>query len=337
MKEASYYKKLDANKVQCLLCPHLCVLKKGQSGSCKVRTNVGGSLLADTYGQVSALGFDPIEKKPLYHFFPGRQILSVGTVGCNLHCQFCQNCEISQVSVTESNHLKKISVDNIVIKAMQRNNNVGIAFTYNEPIVWYEFMEDIAKKAKEAGLKTVMVSNGFINPEPLQELLPLIDAFNIDLKAFNERFFKRLTKSTLEPVKENLKVIAQSDSHLEVTNLLIPGHNDSVKDFGAMIDWIASELGLDVPLHLSRYFPRYRLTSGSTAISLMHEYFEFASQKLKYVYLGNLAGEIGSHTYCPECQQKAISRSGYSTTLPGLDAKGRCTNCDFQVIKTSRI
>lgn len=331
-KEATYYKRLNDDKVQCQLCPHNCIIKNGKSGNCRVRSNKEGRLIADTYGQVSSLAFDPIEKKPLYHFFPGSEIFSVGSVGCNLRCSFCQNCEISQTSVDDFPYLKKASPESIVQQAQKKAGNIGIAFTYNEPTVWFEFMLDIAKLAKSAGLKTAMISNGYINPKPLQELLPFIDAFNIDLKAFTEKFYENYTSSHIDPVKENLKLIAKSGKHLEITNLLIPILNDSQSDFSAMVDWIRDELGRDVPLHLSRYFPRHKLTIDATSPELMLEYYKYARENLDFVYLGNLHGSLGSDTYCPSCKKAVITRSGYQTEIAGLENNGQCSFCGEQVL-----
>ncbi|MCF8370440.1 MAG: AmmeMemoRadiSam system radical SAM enzyme [Bacteroidales bacterium] len=331
-KEATYYKNLDDDKAQCFLCPHNCIIKNGKSGICRVRTNNEGRLIADTFGQVSSMAFDPIEKKPLYHFFPGSEIFSVGSVGCNLHCSFCQNCEISQTSVADFPYLKQASFESIVQQAQKRSGNIGIAFTYNEPTVWFEFMLDIAKQAKLTGLKTAMISNGFINLEPLQQLLPYIDAFNIDLKGFTEKFYENYTSSHLEPVKETLNLIAKSGKHLEITNLLIPILNDNLSDFSDMLDWIRDELGRDVPLHLSRYFPRHKLTIDATSPELMLEYYEYACGKLNFVYLGNLHGRQGSDTYCPGCKNTIITRSGYRTEISGLENNGQCCFCGKQVL-----
>ncbi|MEA3445295.1 MAG: AmmeMemoRadiSam system radical SAM enzyme [Bacteroidota bacterium] len=333
--EASYYKKSGTEKVQCTLCPHNCILSNGQTGICRVRTNINGQLIAETYQQVSSLSFDPIEKKPLYHFFPGSNILSVGSVGCNLRCSFCQNSEISQTSVAGFPYLKEVGVEQIISKALSKPENIGIAFTYNEPIVWIEFLIEIAKQAKSEGLQTAMVSNGFINPAPLQDLLPLIDAFNIDLKAFSEEFYKKYTSSKLAPVKETLKTIAKNGKHLEITNLLIPGANDSFAEFSEMINWIKNELGENIPLHLSRYFPQHKMNTAATSTELMLEYYEFAKSRLNYVYLGNFRGIAGSNSHCPACKKLVVNRSGYCTEVSGLDKTGKCIFCNHQVINNN--
>ncbi len=331
--EARHYEKLRDKELRCDLCPHTCRLKPGVSGICRVRTNTDGRLIADTYNKASSLAFDPIEKKPLYHFFPGKIIYSVGSVGCNLRCSFCQNCEISQTSVRDYPFLKKTDAGYIINQALNKPENIGIAFTYNEPSIWFEFMQDIATAAKSKGLKTVMISNGFINQHPLGELLTVIDAFNIDLKSFSEEFYKKQTGSKLDPVLQSLKTIADHNKHLEITNLIIPGLNDDKVKFTEMLVWIKDELGPDTPLHLSRYFPRYKMNIEPTSGSLMVELFEHAQQQLNYVFLGNMGGSFGAETYCPNCSKTVIARSGYFTKIPGLDGSGNCLYCGCGILK----
>jgi pyruvate formate lyase activating enzyme len=288
MRTALYFEKLEESKVECLLCPHNCVLKEGKAGICRVRRNVSGELVSENYGKLSALHIDPIEKKPLYHFYPGSKIFSVGSVGCNLKCNFCQNCDISQTGVSDFPWLKDFSAEELVNKAAGISENIGIAFTYNEPTVFFEFMLDSAKLSRQKGLKNVVVSNGFINEIPLNELLPWIDAINIDLKAFTDDFYKKQTHSQLEPVKQALKIIRKSGKHLELTNLVIPGLNDDEIIFKSMVDWIAQELGKDTILHISRYFPRYKSQIPLTSESTLKSLFKIAKEKLRYVYLGNV-------------------------------------------------
>ena len=327
--EAKYYTKQADGAVQCSLCPHTCKINPGQTGICRVRTNQGGQLLSDTYGQVCSLHLDPIEKKPLYHYFPGRNILSVGTVGCNLHCKFCQNWEISQTCVKDYPYLKEYNPEMIVNLASAESANLGIAYTYNEPTVWYEYMLDIAKMAIENGLKNVMVTNGYINPEPLVDLIPVMHAFSVDLKAFTENFYKHLTSSSLAPVLENLKVIRKSGSHLEITNLLIPDENDNEEDFRKMMEWIRGELGKETVLHISRFFPTYKLVHNTTPESLLDRFYDIANEYLDYVYLGNVRSDKGRDTLCPKCGHLLISRNGYHTSVEGLDTKACCEKCDM--------
>lgn len=331
MKVASFYKNLNG-KVRCNLCPHNCLISEGKHGSCKVRKNENGKLFSMNYEKFCSLHFDPIEKKPLYHFFPRETIFSVGSVGCNLHCEFCQNWEISQSGVEEFGHLKTASPQKIVDLARERQDNFGIAYTYNEPTVWYEYMFEIAKTASASGLKNVMVTNGFINPEPLDRLLPYMDAFSVDLKAFNEEFYKKFTSSKLEPVLNTLKKIKQSGKHFEITNLVITGTNDNPKEFKQMIDWISKELGQDTVLHISRYFPTYKMTKPPTSEKTLQKFYDIASEKLNYVYLGNVRSGKGQDTFCKNCKSEVISRSGYYTDITGLDNSGNCEKCKQPII-----
>jgi len=327
MKIARYQETIQRYQARCNLCPHNCVIADGKTGRCHVRENAEGDIYLKTYGIVSSMGFDPIEKKPLYHFYPGKYIFSIGSYGCNLKCRFCQNWEISQSVPDHYAKMKKFRPEDLVSMAAERRDNIGIAFTYNEPAVWFEFMMDIAGIAKSRGMKTVMVTNGFINPEPLDELLEVIDAFNVDLKAFTEEFYRSQTLSLLEPVKNALRQIKTRGKHLEITNLVIPGLNDQMKDFTEMIRWISGNLGNDTILHLSRYFPNYKLTQPATSADDLKRLFEVAKSKLKYVYLGNLAGNSGQNTECPSCNSLLISRSRHDSVLTGLQKNGTCKNC----------
>jgi len=327
MHEAQYYTKLNNQTVQCDLCPWNCILKPGQTGSCKVRSNENGKLFTHVYNKVAALGIDPIEKKPLYHFHAGKIILSIGEVGCNLHCSFCQNHNISQCFASEFEGFQDVTSEQLVAKALKIPRNIGIAYTYNEPFTFYEFMLDTARLAHKNGLKNVAVSNGYINPEPLKELLPFIDAFNIDLKAFTKEFYRKQTKGKLEPVLETLKIIAKSPAHLEITTLVIPGLNDDETEFEKMVKWIASELGNNIPLHLSRYFPQYKLNLPPTSIAKLETLYDLAKRHLQYVYLGNVSDEKRSSTYCSNCKQTLISRNHYKISIENLDEKGCCNDC----------
>ncbi len=329
--EAQFYSVEDGKDVKCLLCPHLCVLRPGQSGICRVRTNVGGKLVSDNYGLLCSLHSDPIEKKPLYHYFPGSRILSAGTVGCNLRCRFCQNYEISQTAVKDYPHLHPYTPQEIVALAIADNGNTGIAYTYNEPTVWYEFVKDVALPAANAGLKNVMVTNGYINPEPLRELIPLINAFSVDLKAFTENFYKRLTSSRLAPVLETLSIIRKSGRHLEITNLLIPDENDNEHDFREMMKWIQGELGPETILHLSRFFPTYKLIHNATPEALLLKFYDIACEYLSFVYTGNTRSDAGRSTCCPECGELLISRQGYISTVLMLNGKPECPACGRKV------
>lgn len=333
MKEASFYRKDVNGKVQCLLCSHLCILDDKKTGICKVRTNIGGTLIAENYGLLTSVHLDPIEKKPLYHFHPGEKILSIGSAGCNMHCSFCQNFEISQTGIKDLSNLTDINPSQMLGMAKSTSKNIGIAYTYNEPAIFYEYMIETAKLIHEEGLKNVMVTNGFIREKPLLELIPFIDAFNVDLKAFTNNFYQKQTHSQLKPVKEALQLILNHHKHLEITNLVIPQLNDNEKDFTSMVSWIANELGKETILHLSKYFPQYKSTQSPTADNTLLALFNIAKQYLHYVYLGNVADlQTGTDTFCSACGDLVIKRSFYNVTVAGLNSAGSCKNCGNQII-----
>jgi pyruvate formate lyase activating enzyme len=330
MHEALFYKKLSNGEVRCELCPWYCKLKPGQTGVCNVRENFDGQLVTHVYDKVAAMGVDPIEKKPLFHFHPGQNILSIGEVGCNMHCSFCQNHNISQCRATEFRGFQNISPQQIVSEALKTWDNAGIAYTYNEPFTFYEFMLDTAGLAKKVGLKNVVVSNGYINPGPLKEALPVLDAFNIDLKGFNDGFYRKHTKTKLEPVLETIRIIAKNKKHLEITNLVITGLNDDKAEFEAMVKWIAENAGKETPLHLSRYFPQYKMDAAPTSVEKLKELYSIAKKHLYHVYLGNVSDSHRSSTFCPNCGKKFLERNRYSVELePDFD--GRCPNCGTEI------
>lgn len=320
---------MPGNKIQCTLCPHNCIIADGRTGICGARKNNGGNIELITYGIISGYALDPVEKKPLYHFYPGTNILSIGSYGCNMKCDFCQNYNISQrvaagfTTVTEA--------EKIVGDAQASPDNTGIAFTYNEPVIWFEYIRDVALKAREKGLKTVMVSNGYVNPDPLEEIISFTDAFNIDLKAFSDESYWRLTGAGIEPVRESLKMIAKSGRHLEITTLIIPDQNDCADEIDKEARWIASELGKDIPFHLSRYFPMYKREDPATSGATISGLAEIASRSLDYVYAGNISSGIFQDTKCPVCHKTVTGRSGYSVRLMNLDKMGNCASCGTKI------
>jgi pyruvate formate lyase activating enzyme len=317
--------KILDNKLECQLCPHYCRLSAGKTGICGVRKNTGNKIELTTYGVISGYALDPIEKKPLYHFFPGYNILSVGSYGCNMRCDFCQNYHISQnvpVSLVPG-----LTINGIINECLKAENNIGLAFTYNEPVISFEFMRDAAVRANEKNLKTVMVSNGYVNPSPLEEIIGFIDAFNIDLKAFDEGFYKKITGSELEPVKQALKQISESGKHLEVTTLVIPGLNDDENSIRSQTEWMAGELGKNVPFHLSAYFPRFRRENPATSEETLIRLSDIASEKLDYVYTGNSGMSQKQSTHCKACGTLVTTRTGYKTTTLNLNDNGTCAVC----------
>jgi pyruvate formate lyase activating enzyme len=320
--------RIHNNKLECLLCPHFCKITAGETGICGVRKNLDGRIELITKQVISGYSLDPVEKKPLYHFFPGHNILSIGSYGCNMRCDFCQNYHISQniPEDTESN----ISSGKILKNALSASKNIGIAFTYNEPVIWFEFVNEISKMIKGNGLKTVLVTNGYINSGPLGELLEMTDAFNVDLKAFNNDFYKRLTGAALDPVKDTLRQIVRAERHLEITTLLIPGQNDEISEMENQVKWIASELGEEIPFHLSRYFPIYKRKDPITPHKTLMAHFETASKYLKYVYLGNSMSETGQDTSCPGCGVTITSRSGYHIRHINTN-NGNCLSCGKKI------
>jgi pyruvate formate lyase activating enzyme len=316
------------NKLECLLCPHFCKIAEGKIGICGVRKNTGKKIELMTYGVISGYSLDPVEKKPLYHFFPGYNILSIGSYGCNMRCDFCQNYHISQ------NIPKSIMADStpgeIVNNVLSESQNIGLAFTYNEPLIWFEFVQDTAMLVKNNGFYTVLVTNGYVNADPLNELLNVIDAFNVDLKAFNNNFYKRLTGASLEPVKNTLKQIIKAGKHLEITTLIITGQNDDESEMEDQVRWIASELGSEVPFHLSRYFPMFKRDDPTTPQDTLLKHYEIASKYLRYVYLGNTMSETGQDTKCPECGTIVTKRSGYHIQHLNI-SRGRCNVCGKEI------
>ncbi|HHY06642.1 MAG TPA: AmmeMemoRadiSam system radical SAM enzyme [Clostridia bacterium] len=286
MKLATHWvKKENGSEVRCLLCPHGCVISEGKQGRCRVRKNVAGKLYLLNYGLVTSLALDPIEKKPLKRFFPGKQVFSLGTFGCNFACSFCQNWQIAHQKEVATHFL---APEEAVAKAKEflPLGNVGIAYTYSEPLMWFEYVLETAKLAKEAGLKNVLVTNGYLNPQPLKELLPFLDAVNLDIKAFTQEFYEKLCQGRLAPVLHSAKLLA-SNCHLEVTTLLIPQQNDSPEEIAELAQWIA-QLDRQIPLHLTRYFPNYKLQTSATARETMLRAKKVAEEYLDYVYLGNI-------------------------------------------------
>jgi pyruvate formate lyase activating enzyme len=287
MKEALYYKKIKDN-IQCTLCPNYCTIKENSLGKCNARKNIEGKLYALNYAKSCSLAIDPIEKKPLFHFLPGTKTLSVAALGCNMKCFWCQNWQISQAKFED------ISYDTLppkdIVRLALEHNCRSISYTYTEPTVFYEYVLDTAKLAHKKGLKNITVSNGYINKEPLLELYQHIDAANIDLKSFSERFYKKHCKASLKPVLETLINIKSLGIHLEITNLLIPGLNDSEQELSKMCTWIVKHLGKDTPLHFSRFFPMYRAKGlNVTKISTLKNAYRIAkSSGIKHVHLGNI-------------------------------------------------
>jgi len=325
LKEALYWEQAEGGRVHCLLCPQGCRIGEGELGRCRVRRNVAGKLRSLNYSRISSAHWDPIEKKPLFHFHPGSPILSLGTVGCNLACAFCQNWSISQDTVGT----QRLTPDEAVEQARREASNVGIAYTYNEPFIWYEFVSETARLAKAAGMKNVLVTNGYVNEAPLREVLPYIDAMNVDIKSMSEDFYRELCRGRPEPPRRTVEIAREAGCHVEVTNLVIPNWNDGDDDLQGLIEWVAG-LGRDVPLHFSRYHPDYKLTEPPTPAETLVKAREMAQQKLDYVYVGNLFGSAGEDTVCPSCGKVVVARRGFAVSRVSVK-EGRCEYCGAEI------
>ncbi len=329
LKEAQFYEKLENGAVQCNLCPNYCRLPEGITGVCGVRQNIDGTLYTLVYNRPVSINIDPIEKKPLYHFYPGSNILSLATAGCNLRCNFCQNWTISQ-SKPDDVRAYEFTPEKIVETAKLYDCE-SIAFTYTEPTIFYEYMYDIAKCAHEQGLKTVWVTCGYINEEPLRKLIPYLDAANIDLKGYSEDFYSTYTTGFLEPVLRTIEICKEEGLYFEITNLVIPDANDDPEMIRDMCVWIREEIGDEYPLHFSRFFPNYKLTNRpATPIKTLEMAYDIAvEESLKYVYIGNV-GYIAEDTFCPSCGKKVIDRSGYILKEENI-INGRCKFCGYKI------
>lgn len=291
-REAMFYY-LDGGVIHCKLCPHKCILKEGSTGICNARRAEGGKLKTQNYGMVSSMALDPIEKKPLYHYKPKSMILSIGSYGCNFNCGFCQNYKISK----QIPYLRYISPESMVKYAIDLKNdgNIGIAFTYNEPFISYEYIYNTSRLIKEKGMDVIIVTNGYVNSEPLIELLPYIDAMNIDLKAFSNEFYKSVCNGKLEDVLKTIE-IAYSKCHLEITTLLVNGYNDSIEEIDRLSKWI-SDIDENIPLHLTRYYPSYRFKEPKTPVTRVLDCVKEARKYLRYVYPGNIPFEDTNRQY----------------------------------------
>lgn len=309
--EALWYESLAGGLVHCQLCPNSCRLPEGQIGVCRVRKNIGGRLYSLSYGQIASVHVDPIEKKPFFHVLPGRTAFSLATPGCNMRCLFCQNWEISQAFPWEVQTTATTPEE--VVNAALRSGAQAIAFTYSEPTIFYEYMLDIAKLAKAKGLKTLVVSNGYIEPGPLKALLPFIDAYKVDFKAFDPEFYTQLTGGSLEPVLRTMKIIREQGVWLEIVNLLVTGQNDSEEAVRELARWVKENLGDEVPLHFSRFHPMHKLQNlPPTPVERVLRAREIALEEgLKYVYAGNIPDSPGDSTYSPRTGQVVIERTGF--------------------------
>ncbi|MCH8287944.1 MAG: AmmeMemoRadiSam system radical SAM enzyme [Candidatus Marinimicrobia bacterium] len=322
---------VEGDRVKCTLCPRYCKIPEGKSGFCYIRKNYDGKIYNIAYGRPTGFAVDPIEKKPLFHFLPGTGVLSFGTAGCNLGCKFCQNWHISKVKIDDANSLEASPED--VIAIAKKNGCPSIAFTYNDPTIWAEYAMDISKLAKEEGIKSVWVTAGYITPEARVDAYADVDAANVDLKAFSQEFYGKITLSKLEPVLDTLKWLKnETDVWIEITNLIIPTLNDSSDEFRKMVDWILLNLGDETPLHFTAFHPDFKLMDlPRTDPNVLNEAREIALDAgLKYCYVGNVSDIKASTTYCPECRAELIKRDWHSVLQNNI-LNGACPECGTTV------
>ena len=317
-------------KVQCELCPKACVIQPGQSGECRVRINIDGVLRTVVYAYPCSIHADPVEKKPLFHFLPGTRILSIATVGCNLHCKNCQNWEISQAN-PEQSQAYFYPPDKLVAAAVEYGFP-SIAYTYTDPVVYYEYTYDTAKLARAQNIRTVLVTAAYISKEPWRRLLEFVDAANIDLKGITDDFYRRVCSGTLKPVQQALVLAKAAGIMVEVTNLIIPTLNDKPEHIRQLVQWVRRNLGSETPVHFSRFSPRYKMrhlppTSART-LELAREIA--MSEGMQYIYIGNIQSKEGQNTYCPACKKLLIERIGYAVLQNRL-AEGCCPDCGTQI------
>ncbi len=326
VKPARFYQKLGGGVIECHLCPRECRVEKGERGYCGVRENRDGEYFTLVHSRVCAANVDPIEKKPFFHYLPGSTAFSIATAGCNINCKFCQNWNISQAKPEELNNIK-LTPDECVSFA-KNNNCKSIAYTYSEPTVFYEYMSDCANAGKAAGVRSVVVSNGYIQKEPIEALLPLVDAYKIDLKAITQQYYNDICGGELNRILDTLLTIKSDGKWLEIVYLMVPSLNDSKDDLTKLADWIMTNLGSDVPIHFTRFHPEYLLKNlPMTPLESLERAFNICREKgINYVYIGNVYGHQGESTYCHNCNNILIKRQGLQVVKNVLD-KGKCPYC----------
>lgn len=328
--EARYYEKLENRKIKCKLCPRECVIDDLERGYCGVRENISGTYYTLVYGKPCTAHIDPIEKKPLFHFLPGTTAFSIATVGCNVLCKFCQNWEISQANPDQ---VKSFDMPpKQVAEISQKNRCASIAYTYTEPVIFTEYMYDSAVEGRMLGVKSAMISNGYIQAQPMKDLCKVLDGVKIDLKAFTERFYKELVAGELRPVLDTLVLLKAENMWTEIVYLVIPGQNDDTNELEELCHWIVKELGPDTPVHFTRFHPQYRLTNlPSTPLNTLKKARTIGLDSgLFYVYTGNVPGDPGESTFCPGCHQVVIKRIGFSVVENNLNS-GLCKYCQTKI------
>lgn len=331
LTEARYYEKLPNRKIKCVLCPRECIIDDQETGYCGVRENHGGTYYTLVYGRPCSINNDPIEKKPLFHFLPGTSALSIATVGCNVLCKFCQNWQISQA---RPDQVQSYDLPPDAIAKYAKNYDArSIAYTYTEPVIFTEYMYDCAKAGHQLNVKSVMISNGYIQAQPMKDLCQVLDAVKIDLKAFTQKFYKEMVAGELQPVLDTLVLLIKEGMWTEIVYLIIPTLNDDPKELKQMCDWIAKKLGPNVPIHFSRFHPQYRLKNlPPTPAKTLETARKIALDSgLNYVYIGNIPGHEGENTYCPGCKKIVIQRMGYQIIKQNLKTSGNCEFCGHKI------
>jgi pyruvate formate lyase activating enzyme len=329
-KKALYYKKLSNQRVQCTLCPRACIVSKGARGFCRVRENRDGDYYTLVHSNPCAVHIDPIEKKPLFHFFPGTTALSIATAGCNFTCKNCQNHDISQARPDDTMNFGLSPLD--IVELAEKYDTATIAYTYTEPTIFYEYMIQTAKIAHHKGVLNIYHSNGYISQDALLKLVPYLDGANVDLKGFSDSFYHEITGGSLNPVLQSLVTLKKSNVWLEITNLVIPTKNDSDKMIDDLCQWVKNELGEETPLHFSRFYPQYKMQNlPPTPIDTLKRAAEIAGAKgLKYVYIGNVPGAEEENTRCARCGKTIIGRTGYYVHTYKIN-HGRCDFCGMEI------
>lgn len=329
-KEASFYEKLENKLVQCFLCPKKCIIPPGKYGFCRARKNIDGTLYSMGYSNPCSFAIDPIEKKPFFHFLPSTWTFSIASAGCSLRCKFCQNWEISQYSPEETRNVY-LPPERVVEYAL-KYKCPSIAYTYSEPMNFYEYMLDTAKIAKQKGIKNIVHTAGFVNSEPLENLCKYLDAVNVDLKGFNKDYYRNICEGELDVILNTLKILKRNKIWIEITNLIVPGYNDKSEEIKNMCLWIKNNLGEETPLHFSRFQPRYlMLHIPSTPVETLEKAVKIAKEVgLKYVYIGNVENSQYEDTYCPKCGKLLINRYGFSV-LENNIVNGKCKFCGEKI------
>lgn len=329
-KEAILYEKVG-KALNCKICERRCTISPGKTGFCQMRENEGDKIYTLNYAAVSSAAVDPIEKKPLFHFYPGTMVFSIGSVGCNFRCRHCQNWGISQAELENIPTRDMLPED--AIRLTKEYECKSIAWTYNEPTMWFEYTLDSAKIAKKEDIKTIYVTNGYMSDESFEEIKPYLDAANIDLKGMSEKFYQDLCEARLQPVLDNIVRMHDAKIHIEVTNLMIPGYNDSEEDIRSLIKFMIDEVGVEVPLHFTRFFPQYQMEQlPPTEIKFLEKASRIAREAgMKYVYIGNAPTVGGENTYCPECGEPVIKRDGFTVLSDEIKETRKCPKCKADI------